>query len=245
MGSPVTANVILPSVIDTPANRASMPKADPGKWVLPERVVEGGGETVQAPLVVIDTGKSPLVPPISGLEGTPYLTYENVWQLERLPPRTLIVGGGYVGVELGQALARLGSQGHIVEMMERPVPQEEVEVSQVLGYAFFTQPQVGRAGLTLEQAQEQGYEARAVTLELEQVARATEVGRTDGFYRMVIDEASDRILGATLVGPCAAELIHVFIAHIEAGSTWQVLEQSVHIHPTFAEGLPSLARLLK
>jgi len=183
---------------------------------------------VQAPLVVIDTGKSPLVPPISGLEGTPYLTYENVWQLERLPPRTLIVGGGYVGVELGQALACPGSQGHIVEMMERPVPQEEVEVSQVLGYAFFTQPQVGRAGLTLEQ-----------------VARATEVGRTDGFYRMVIDEASDRILGATLVGPCAAELIHVFIAHMEAGSTWQVLEQSVHIHPTFAEGLPSLARLLK
>jgi dihydrolipoamide dehydrogenase len=39
-------------------------------------------------------------------------------------------------------------------------------------------------------------------------------------------------------------LIHVILAHMEAGSTWRVLERSVHVHPTFSEGLPSLARLL-
>jgi len=39
-------------------------------------------------------------------------------------------------------------------------------------------------------------------------------------------------------------LIHVILAHMQAGSTWRVIEQSVHIHPTFAEGIPSLARLL-
>ena len=118
-------------------------------------------------------------------------------------------------------------------------------MDRVLAYAFFTQPQVGRAGLTLEQAKEEGYDARAVTLELEEVSRATAIGRTNGFYRMVIDRSSDRILGATLVGPCAAELVHVFVAHMEARSTWQLLDRSVHIHPTFGEGLPSLARLLK
>jgi dihydrolipoamide dehydrogenase len=332
-----------------------------------ERTVEGGGETFSAPLVVIDTGMSPLIPPIPGLEGTPYLTYKSFWQLEDLPWRTIIVGSGYVGTEIGQAMARLGSQTHIIDRKDRPVATEELDVSKilgetlyhdgvrfhfsvevrevayaddlftvhltdgetlqgetllmatgqrpntqalnpaasgielddkgyvkvddslqttcegvyaigdvigqpafthvswedyrrlrsilnggeraqgdrVLGYAFFTDPQVGRAGLTIEQAQEQGYDAEVVTLELEQVARASETGRTNGFYRMVIDKASDRILGATLVSPSAGELIHVFIAHMEAGSTWQVLNQSVHIHPTFAEGLPSLARLLK
>jgi dihydrolipoamide dehydrogenase len=59
-----------------------------------------------------------------------------------------------------------------------------------------------------------------------------------------VDRRDDRILGATLVGYEAAELVHVFIAHIEARSTWQRLADSVHIHPTFGEGLPSLARLV-
>ena len=60
----------------------------------------------------------------------------------------------------------------------------------------------------------------------------------------VVDSASERILGGTFVGYEAGELIHVILAHMEAGSTWRVLERSVHIHPTFAEGIPSLARLL-
>jgi pyruvate/2-oxoglutarate dehydrogenase complex dihydrolipoamide dehydrogenase (E3) component len=62
---------------------------------------------------------------------------------------------------------------------------------------------------------------------------------------MVIDKETDRIMGATRVGPETAELAHVFIAHMEAGCTWQVLERSVHIHPAYAEALPNLARMLK
>ena len=47
----------------------------------------------------------------------------------------------------------------------------------------------------------------------------------------------------TLVGYEAAKIVHVFLNLIEAGATWQLLEQSVHIHPTYGEALPSLARL--
>jgi dihydrolipoamide dehydrogenase len=61
---------------------------------------------------------------------------------------------------------------------------------------------------------------------------------------MVIDSNSDKILGATLVGYETAELVHVFLDLMEAGATWQLLERSVHIHPTYGEALPSLARLL-
>jgi dihydrolipoamide dehydrogenase len=114
----------------------------------------------------------------------------------------------------------------------------------VLGYAVFTDPQVGRVGLTHERATAAGHEVRTVTLELENVARAIEWNETNGFYRMVVDARTDAILGATLVGYEAGELVHVFLAHMEAGSTWQTLERSVHIHPTYAEALPSLARLL-
>jgi dihydrolipoamide dehydrogenase len=114
----------------------------------------------------------------------------------------------------------------------------------VLGYAAFTDPQLGRVGMTLEQAQKAGHMAKAVTLPLEKVARAWELDEVNGFYRLVVDEESEQILGATLVGPEAAEVVHTLLAHMEAGSTWRVLERSMHIHPALAEGLPSLARLL-
>lgn len=96
----------------------------------------------------------------------------------------------------------------------------------------------------LEQAQEKGINARSATLHMSQIARAIEWGYDLGFYRMVVDNDTDKILGATLVGYEAAEIVHVFLDLIEAGATWQLLERSVHIHPTYAEALPSLARLL-
>lgn len=114
----------------------------------------------------------------------------------------------------------------------------------VLGYAVYTEPQVGRVGMTLDAAQKQGIKARAVTMPMAHIARAIEWGHDLGFYRLVVDEETDKILGATLVGYEAAELVHVFLDLMEAGANWQLLEQSVHIHPTYGEALPSLARLL-
>jgi dihydrolipoamide dehydrogenase len=109
---------------------------------------------------------------------------------------------------------------------------------------MYTEPQVGRVGLSTDQARQQGIAHRVVTLPLAQVARGTEWALEDGFFRLVVDPRSDAILGATFTGYEAGELIHVILAHMEAGSTWRVLERSVHVHPTFAEGLPTLARQL-
>jgi dihydrolipoamide dehydrogenase len=81
-------------------------------------------------------------------------------------------------------------------------------------------------------------------MQMAHIARAIEWGHDLGFYRMVVDRDTDRILGATLVGYETAELVHVFLSLMEAKATWKLLEQSVHIHPTYGEALPSLARLL-
>lgn len=331
-----------------------------------EQTVSGGGVTVQAPIVVINTGTSSTIPDFPGLAGTPYLTNRNFFDLQQIPPRLLVVGGGYIALELGQGMARLGSQTELIVRGERLLAQEESDVSavlldafkqdgiglhfnvtvkqvaytngvfsltlnngevldgealliatgrkpntqalnaavtgveldaqgfvkidnrfetthsgiyaigdvakqpafthvswedyrrlkailcgehrtrndRVLGYGVYTEPQVGRVGMTLEQAQKQGIVAREVTLPMAHIARSIEWGHDLGFYRMVIDTHTNSILGATLVGYEAAELVHVFLSLMEAGATWQVLEQSVHIHPTYGEALPSLARLL-
>lgn len=330
-----------------------------------EKTVTGGDFVVQAPTIVINTGTSALVPNIPGLAGTPYLTNRNFFDLQELPKRLLVIGGGYISLELGQGLARLGSQTQIIVRGDRLLDNEETEVSatlaqaleqdgiklhfhtevkqvaykdgiftatlntgedlqaeallvatgrkpntqalntaatgvelddrgylkirdrfattrdgiyaigdaagqpafthvswedyrrlkailagedrtrsdRVLGYAVYTEPQVGRVGMTLEQAQRKGINARSVTLHMSQIARAIEWGHDLGFYRMVIDKDTNKILGATLVGYEAGEIVHVFLDLIEAGATWQLLEQSVHIHPTYGEALPSLARL--
>jgi dihydrolipoamide dehydrogenase len=328
--------------------------------------IVANGERYTATTIVIDTGTQPADPHIDGLAAIPYLTNLNVFELRTLPARTAVIGGGYIGLELGQGLARLGSAVHIITPEKRVLANEEPSVSEVLqrslardgvtvqtqthvqhvafsggiytltldggatleadallvaagrtpsvppgavaagialdahgyiaidehfatsvpgvyalgdiagqpqfthvswedyrrlkailagdrsrtrsdrvlGYAIFTDPQAGRVGLTIDAARAAGYDAREVTLELADVARAIEWNETDGFYRLVVDAGSGKMLGATFVGYEAGELVHVILAHMEAGSTWQTLERSMHIHPTYAEALPTLAREL-
>jgi pyruvate/2-oxoglutarate dehydrogenase complex dihydrolipoamide dehydrogenase (E3) component len=113
----------------------------------------------------------------------------------------------------------------------------------VLSYSTFTEPQLARTGHTEESARTAGIDARARTLQLEDVARGEEWNLQTGFIRLVIDSKTDEIVGATFVGYEMGELIHTIGFAIELGATWQNLDRFVAIHPTFGEGLPSLARM--
>jgi pyruvate/2-oxoglutarate dehydrogenase complex dihydrolipoamide dehydrogenase (E3) component len=332
-----------------------------------DRIVSGGGAEVTAPLIVINTGMSAAIPNVPGLADTPCLTNTTFFSQTTLPKRFLVLGAGYVGLELGQGMARVGSTVHIFHTHDRVLNNEEADVSallheslnedginvhlnaqpsrvtfanglftleledgrrfegeqllvatgrtpnttalhaqqsgialdrrgcvnvhaqfrtscegvyaigdasgqpafthvswedyrrlisildggnrtrddRVLGYAVYTEPQVGRAGLTYEQACAKGMRARRREVQLSSVPRAIEWGQERGFYRMVVDGDTDKIVGATMVGYEAAELVHVFIAHMQSGSTWHTLDESVHIHPTYCEALPGLARLFE
>jgi len=98
-----------------------------------ERTVISGNCTVQAPLVLINTGTSALVPDIPGLAGTPYLTNCNFFDLKELPKRLLVLGAGYIGLELGQGLARLGSETHLIikddRLLNRPLPMSPGKIT--------------------------------------------------------------------------------------------------------------------
>ncbi len=325
--------------------------------------VQGGGEVYSAPLVVINTGTSPFTPPIQGLAATPFLNDRNFWDLEELPARTIMLGGGYIGLELGQGLAQLGSRVTIVDAQPRIMSMESEDVSEVietalrrdgvdfrlgagvesvqfeggkftmhleggdsleadalyvatgrkpntaalkaqaaglelnargfvtvndrfetsipgvyaigdvtgqpafthvswednrrllsildggdrrqgdriLGYTMFTRPQMGRAGLSMKQAQEHGHSAVEAKIDVKDMTRAIEWGEDLGFFKMVIDSDSGQILGSELVCYEAGELIHVFLDLIEASATWQFLSRLQHIHPTYAEFMPTLA----
>jgi pyruvate/2-oxoglutarate dehydrogenase complex dihydrolipoamide dehydrogenase (E3) component len=77
--------------------------------------VEVAGQTLQAPRIVLATGSRPFVPPIEGVDGVPYLTNENVFELDEQPGHLVIVGGGNIGMEMAQAFRRLGSEVTVIE----------------------------------------------------------------------------------------------------------------------------------
>lgn len=327
------------------------------------RTIECAGQRRTAERIVIDTGTRPAVPPIDGLEDTPYLNNVSVWELEERPRRMAVLGAGYIGVEIGQAMARLGVEVTILDMADRPLSTEEADVGnllreameedgvrfhlraklqrvrhdgerfaialaggetveaesllvaagrtpntdalnadaagvelddkghikiddrfqttapgvwaigdcanqpafthvsyedhhrlygiwngenrtrddRVLAYAAFTDPQVGRVGMSLQQAKEKGLDAVQKGDEYASVARGREWNHTRGFFRLVAERSTGRLLGATIVGYEASELVQMFVPLIQNGRTWRDVAESVFIHPTYGEAIMTVA----
>jgi dihydrolipoamide dehydrogenase len=329
--------------------------------------VSGGGREVRAPLVVIDTGTSPKIPPIPGLAGTPYLTNLTWFDQDVLPKRVIVIGAGYIGLELGQGAQRLGSTVTLVDGSTHLMHGEEPDATdvvcaslvrdgvrvelekkiasvahdgtvfsvalddgtvleaegllvaagrtpntpdlalersgiaiekdgtvsvddhlqtacpgvyaigdvagqpqfthvswedyrrltstfagkprrrddRVLSYSTFTEPQLARTGYTEAEARAAGIDCDARTLQLADTARGEEWNLQEGFFRIVVDRKTEKIVGATLVGYEAGELVHALGLGIALGATWRDLDDFVGIHPTFGEALPSVARLFE
>lgn len=107
-------------------------------------------------------------------------------------------------------------------------------------YTAFTDPQVAGVGLTEKEARARGVAFEAATLPFGNVARAIEVDEKAGLMKVLVDPGSGRVLGAAIVGAEAGELIHVFIALMEARASARAIVDAEFVHPTFAEGVQSL-----
>ncbi|HEX6554902.1 MAG TPA: dihydrolipoyl dehydrogenase [Ktedonobacteraceae bacterium] len=96
-------------------------------------------ESISSRNTLIATGSRPRVPEVEGLEESGYWTNESVFDLTQLPASLIVVGGGPVGVELGQAFERLGSQVTIIQGPERILPREDPEVSAVVSSVLISE----------------------------------------------------------------------------------------------------------
>ena len=114
------------------------------------RSVAVDGKRINSKYFLICTGATPFVPPIPGLGETPHLTYESFWELEALPVRLVVIGGGPIGCELAQACQRLGSQVTLVEALERILPNDEPEAGQVVADALLRDGVELRLGAPVE-----------------------------------------------------------------------------------------------
>jgi pyruvate/2-oxoglutarate dehydrogenase complex dihydrolipoamide dehydrogenase (E3) component len=328
------------------------------------RLHGGGTRTLEGRALVLATGSGPLVPPVPGLAEAGYLTNETVFSHPAFPRRLCVLGGGPIGLELGQAFARLGSQVSVVEMLPRILPREDADAAEVVAAALradgvalltgrqavrversaggrrvlcrpsgqaaapeealevdeilvavgrragleglglealgvatehgrirvdsrmrtsvpsiyacgdcvgpfqfthmadqqarvvvqnallpvkarmdyrvvpwctFTDPELARVGLSEDEARAAGTPYRAITIPFSRMDRALCEGETEGFLKILTPPGRDAILGATLVGAHAGELLHEVVLAMRAKLRLRELAATVHIYPTLAE----------
>jgi len=325
--------------------------------------VEVDGRTISARSIILATGAEPLVPPIEGLDGIEFLTSDSIWELDELPRRLAVLGGGPIGCELAQAFARLGSEVTIIEMADQLVPREDADASdalagrlraegvhiatghralrfesegqgdrvvcehagnevaiafdrvlvalgrkartqgfgleelgvqisprgtidvdpflrtnfpniyvcgdaagpyqfthvaahqawfasvngllapfwsfradyRVIPWATFTEPEVARVGLNEQDAREEAIDYEVTTYGIDDLDRAIADSADAGFVKVLTVPGKDRILGATIVGAHASELIGEFILAMKHGLGLNKILGTIHIYPTMSE----------
>lgn len=107
-------------------------------------------------------------------------------------------------------------------------------------YALYIDPPLGRAGMTETQARESGRQIRTGSRPMTRVARAVEKGESKGFMKVVVDDDSQEILGAAILGVGGDEAVHAVIDTMSAQAPFITLRNTVHIHPTVAELIPTV-----
>ena len=182
------------------------------------RGADGNRQQVTGRFIVIATGASAFIPPIDGIDQVPVLTNEDLFDLEKLPDRLAIVGGGPIGTEMAQAFSRLGSEVTVIDMADGILQNDDPELSgrlreiledEGVRYVLNAQVQgVTASNGTVAVAAEQ--DGSSVTVEADRLLLAT--GRTANVDGLNLDaagiETSRR--GITVDDRCRTNQKHIY-----------------------------------
>ena len=330
-------------------------------WTVEIALNDGGTQRLTTRSIIIASGAEPVVPPIPGMAESGYLTSETLWQtfaqLDEAPRRIVVLGGGPIGCELSQALARLGSQVTQVEMAPAVLGREDADVSalarsvleadgvavrtdhkavriegkvliaehggdevrvpfdalivaigrkarltgfgletigvdtartvttdeflatkfpnifaagdvagpyqfthtashqawyasvnalfgqfrkfkadyRVIPAVTFLDPEVARVGINEREAAEQGIAVEVTRYELDDLDRAIAESETRGFVKVLTPPGKDKVLGVTIVGAHAGELLAEYVLAMKYGIGLNKILGTIHSYPTMAE----------
>jgi pyruvate/2-oxoglutarate dehydrogenase complex dihydrolipoamide dehydrogenase (E3) component len=112
-------------------------------------------------------------------------------------------------------------------------------------YALFTDPPLGRCGMTDAEIRKSGRSALATKHPMSRVSRAVEKGEAQGFIKISVDAETKHILGAAILGTGGDEVVHVLLDVMYAKAPYTVVQRAMHIHPTVAEFLPTVLSKLE
>lgn len=121
--------------------------------------------------------------------------------------------------------------------------QPKRTTKRIVPYAVYTDPELGRVGITEHEARASGKQIKVVCYEMKKNGKAREIGESAGFIKVIVDARTDRILGAAVLANEGAELVHSYIDVMNADAPYTVIRDAVHIHPTLAEAIQSALKL--
>ncbi|MEJ7769623.1 MAG: mercuric reductase [Chitinophagaceae bacterium] len=338
-----------------------------GKKIISVSLSNGEKETITADKIFINTGTTPKLPELEGLDQVLYYTSTSLMEIEVLPDHLIILGGGYIALEFAQMFRRLGSKVTIIEQDASLLKREDQDVAECLRnvleeedikihtattaekisvphpgtvslvinssiksetiegshlliaigrspqttalqldktgvltdpkgfinvdeyletsmpgiyamgdvnggpafthisyndyiillkniledarisvkgrqvpYTIFTDPQLGRVGLTEKEAKIKGFNTRAVTLSMDKVARGIETGETRGMMKAIVDTETKLILGVAILAAEGGEIMSVLQMAMMGNVTYPQVRETIFAHPLYSESLNNL-----
>jgi pyruvate/2-oxoglutarate dehydrogenase complex dihydrolipoamide dehydrogenase (E3) component len=115
----------------------------------------------------------------------------------------------------------------------------------ILAYNLYTDPPLGRVGMTEAEVRKSGRPALMAKMPMEDIGRAFEKGETLGFMKILVDRETKQVLGASILGVSGDEVIHSILDLMYAKAPYTVMQRAMHIHPTVSEYLPTMLGDLK
>jgi dihydrolipoamide dehydrogenase len=208
-----------------------------------ERV--NGSETLQGSHLLVATGRRPNTDEL-GLEATGVqLTPEGFirvnGRLETSVPGIWALGD----VKGGPAFTHISYNDHQIIYANLIEGKSLSTEHRIVPYCVFTDPQLGRVGLTEKEARATGRKLKIGKIPTAWIARAIERDETAGLMKVVVDADTDQILGAAILASEGGELVQILEFVMLAGAPYTLLKGAVYIHPTLAEGFWTLMEEVK
>jgi pyruvate/2-oxoglutarate dehydrogenase complex dihydrolipoamide dehydrogenase (E3) component len=207
----------------------------------PTLLLEGGNglSEVKASHVFVATGRTPNTDDL-GLDTVSVKVSENgiIEASERLA--TNVEGVWVAGDIRGGPMFTHTSWDDYRILLSQITGDGSRTTERVVPYAIFTDPQLGRVGMTESEARNSDKEIKVVRYDMKSNGRAREFGETEGFIKVVVDAETERILGAAVLATEGAELVHIYVDLMNADAPYTVIRDAIHIHPTLAEAVQSV-----
>ncbi|MFC1924711.1 dihydrolipoyl dehydrogenase [Chloroflexota bacterium] len=198
------------------------------------------GEEVTAEKMLVSVGRRPVTDGI-GLEDVGITTGQvgNILVNEKM--ETNVKGIYAVGDAVGGImLAHVASAEGIIAAENAMGLNSSMDYS-IVPSCVYTNPEIASVGLTADKAQAIGKKVRIGRFPFSASGKAMVIGEEDGFVRLVVDEETDQVIGAQIIGPHATELIAEAVSFIKWGLTAEQIGATIHAHPTLAESIMEAA----
>jgi pyruvate/2-oxoglutarate dehydrogenase complex dihydrolipoamide dehydrogenase (E3) component len=224
--------------------RTTRVERDNGQVIL--RLEDGdGAESVRGSHLLVATGRRPNTDDLgletTGVQTTPQGFIRVNSRLETNVPGIWALGD----VNGGPAFTHIAYNDYQIVYANLIEGKDLTTANRLVPYAVFTDPQLGRVGLTEKEARATGRRLKIGKIPMARLARAVERDETAGLMKLVVDAETDRILGAAILSSEGGELVQILEFVMLAGAPYTLLKGAVYIHPTLAEGFWTLMEEVK